>query len=198
MRWTFGIAAALLLAAIGALWLRHERSSPSAAPSEPSPIASAPADTEPSVIVLRAEPASDPRAEPRAPSSLANEAPAPSLEQALAQRAYDGFGPRLVNYLVRQGLARIDAEPIVSELLGKTVTCALDAFREQAIEQRVDFDQVLAALEAELYDADGPSTSALVDVGAVDRRAMPCSMAAFSEAGIPPQAAADLFPRQSR
>jgi hypothetical protein len=196
MRWTFGIGAALLLAVIAALWLRHDRGSPSAAP--PAPTAVAPADAEPAEVERPASPSSAPAAESPAPLPVANEPPAASLEQALAQRAYDGFGPRLVNYLARQGLAPVDAEPIVVELLDKTVTCALDALREQALEQRVEFDLVRSALEAQLYDTDGPLLTALVDVGAADRRAMPCSMTALTQAGIPPQAASDLFTRQSR
>ena len=107
--------------------------------------------------------------------------PTEALVQAMAQRTHERFGPQLVNYLARQGLSRADAEPIVVELLGKSVTCALD------------FELILNALDAELYDADGPLLGALVDLGAVDRRAMPCLMTALSQAGIPPQAAAELF-----
>lgn len=198
MKWTFGIAVALLLAVLAALWLRH-RGSPSAAPPAATAVVTAPATAEPAEAERRAPPSSGPPAAAPAPLPVATAPPAAlPLEEALAQRAYDGFGTRLVNYLVRQGLARVDAEPIVVELLGETVTCALDALREQALEQRVDFDLVLNALEAQLYDADGPMLTALVDVGAVDRRAMPCSMTALAQAGIPPQAAADFFSRQSR
>ena len=199
MKWTFGIAAALLLAVLAALWSRHDRGSPSAAPPAPTAVAPALAAAEPADVERRAPTRAARADEAPAPLPVATEpAAAFPLEQALAQRAYDGFGTRLVDYLVRQGLARVDAEPIVVELLSKTATCALDAMREQALEQRVDFDLVLNALEAQLYDADGPMLTALVDVGAVDRRAIPCSMTAFAQAGIPPQAAADLFTRQSR
>jgi hypothetical protein len=197
MKRVLGIAAALLFAIGGALWSLREDSqniaTPEVAEHRQQPPNPARAEAE-----RRAPPSARPPPEIATTLPVPTEQPTETLVQALAQRAQDGFGPRLVDYLARQGLSRADAEPIVVQLLGKTVTCALDALREQAFLQRVDFDQVLNALEAELYDADGPLLSALVDVGAVDRRAIPCSMTAMSQAGIPPEAASDLFPRQNR
>ena len=46
------------------------------------------------------------------------------------------------------------------------MACTLDALREQALVQRVDFEQVQSALDAELYDTDGPLITAILDVGA--------------------------------
>jgi hypothetical protein len=194
MNRSFGIAAATLLGVGAALWLLHGGSPGTAtqAPSAPQPsIAAASAGAEP-----RAVPSNHPAAEDFASASGSSSSSSAALAQALARRAYDGFGSRLVSYLAKQGLSRADAEPIVAALMRSTVSCVLDALREQSFEQRVDFDQVLNALEAEVYDADGPPVSALIDTTALDQRAAPCSMTALSQAGIPPQAAYELFPRQ--
>jgi hypothetical protein len=171
--------------------------SPSTAPAsarlETPPRAAAPTEIEPPSPPSERAPAAGPVS-----TAIASEPPTAELAQALAQRAYDNFGPRLVGYLARQGLSRVDAEPIVAEMLHKTVSCTLDALREQALAQSVDFEQVLSALDAELYDTDGPLITAILDVGAVSQRAMPCSVTALTQAGIPPQAASDLLPRQRR
>jgi hypothetical protein len=196
MKRVLGIAAAVLLAAGSALLLLRD-DSPSSAPAV-NALASPLLDS----VLAPIEPSSAARdrlsVEIAASTAVTSEPPTADLAQAMAQRAYENFGPRLVGYLVRQGLSRVDAEPIVAELLDKIVTCTLAALREQALEQRVDFEQVLSALDAELYDTDGPLITAILDVGAMSRRAMPCSMTALAQAGIPPQAASDLLPRQPR
>jgi hypothetical protein len=193
MKWRFGIAAAVLASVSSVLWFLHD-GSPSTAPPvtlrEAPPRAAAPARAEPPSPSSERAPAAAP-----ASTAVASDSPTAELAQAMAQRAYDNFGPRLVGYLSRQGLSRVDAEPIVAEMLHKTVSCTLDALREQALEQRVEFEQVLSALDAELYDTDGPLITAILDVGAASQRAMPCSMTALTQAGIPPQAASELLPR---
>jgi hypothetical protein len=196
MQRTFGIVAATLLGVAAALWWLHDDDSPPTATPALSAVAQPPIEAVPARGGPPAMPSNQPATEALASASASSNAPAEELAQALARRVYDTFGSRLVSYLAKQGLSRADAEPIVAELLRSTVSCALDALREQALEQRVDFDQVLNALEAQLYDADGPPVSALIDATALDQRAAPCSMTALSRAGIPPQAAYELFPRQ--
>jgi hypothetical protein len=201
----FAIAVALLAGLAVALWVLRD-STPSAAPpvvieaERPPPRAALPADpgarAEPLAGVAQNEPA--PAGTLGGASAVAGDSPTAELAQALAQRAYDNFGSRLVGYLARQGLSRSDAEPIVTEMLRETVSCTLDALREQALEQRVDFTQVHSALDAELYDTDGPLLTAILDVTAAAERAMPCSMTALTQAGIPPQAASELLPGPRR
>ncbi len=196
MKRTFGIVAATLLGVSAALWWLHDGDSPRTATPAIGALAEPPNEAVPARGEPPAMPSNQPATDAFASASASSNAPAEALEQALARRAYDGFGSRLVSYLAKQGLSRADAEPIVAELLRSTVSCVLDALREQSLEQRVDFDQVLNALEVQLYDADGPPVSALIDAPAVDQRAAPCSMTALAQAGIPPQAAYELFPRQ--
>jgi len=197
MKRTFGIAAALVACVSGVAWLLHDGS--------PNTTAQTAASLDPAAraaALRQAEPPAPPSERPPTPippsTAIASDPSTAELAQALAQRAYENFGPRLVGYLARQGLSRVDAESIVAELLDKTVTCTLAALREQALEQRVDFEQVLSALDAELYDTDGPLITAILDVGAVGQRAMPCATTALTQAGIPPQAASELLPRQRR
>jgi hypothetical protein len=190
-----GIAVVLIAGAGSAVWLKSAYGPSDAAPSSTQRSA-VPERTVPTASQARTAPSGNQSGDSVDSPAVAGDPPA--LVHAMAQRAYDGFGPRLVDYLARQGLPRVDAETIVVELMRKTAVCALDALREQALEQRVELEQVLDALEAELHDADGPPVAAVVDAGAADRRALPCSMTALTQAGIPPQAASELFPRQGR
>ncbi len=195
MKRTFGIAVALL-GLSAALWWLHDGGSPRTATPDVNVLARPSVDATPAGAEPRAQPSTPPEAEAFASPAASSNTPPEALAQALTRRAHDTFGSRLVSYLAKQGLSRADAEPMVAELMRSTVSCVLDALHEQALEQRVDFDEVLSALEAQLYDADGPPVSALIDATALDQRAAPCSMTALSRAGIPPQAAYELFPRQ--
>jgi len=196
MKRTFGIVVATLLGVGIALRLLHDGSSTGTTAPAVSALARPSIEAVPVGAEPLAMPSNRPEADDFASASTARSSPSGTLAQALARRAYDGFGPRLVSYLAKQGLSHADAEPIVAELMRSTVSCVLDALREQSLEQRVDFDEVLTALEAQLYDADGPPVSALIDTTALDQRAAPCSMTALAQAGVPPQAAYELFPRQ--
>jgi hypothetical protein len=187
VRRTLVIAAALLVAAPAALWLRlDELPAVASLPASPPFAARAPAAT--------TAPAPDtPPEAPSPPSAAANGDGAEALALEMASRMQKGIAPSLVDYLAAQGLARTDAEPIVTALVAKEVDCGLAALRAQAIEQRVPFDDVLNALEAELYDADGPPLTALLDVQAVARHHAPCSLAALQQSGISPQAVQEVY-----
>jgi hypothetical protein len=182
------IAVALLVVALCTLWLRRD-DLPVLAPSL--------------VVEQRAAQASAPPPPTAADVASADAAPATSsstvpddgadaLASAMAERMNRNLGPGFVDYLVEQGLARADAELIVAALARELAGCGFDAMRAQALLQRVAFDDVLHALEAQLNDADGPPVTALLDMEAVAQQEIPCSLAALQRSGISQPAAAQL------
>jgi hypothetical protein len=131
-----------------------------------------------------------------APGTDAPSAPVPNqtvdeLKRKMARRFHGQVGRLFVYHLVEQGLSRADSELIVRSLTENLTTCAFDALREQAAAQSVSFDDVLTAVEAAFYHADGPEPSALIDVHAVAQRQAPCSLNVLQQAGIP---ATDVLP----
>jgi len=182
---TLAIAAALLAGAIGALWLRPD--SPRTA--APLPVAESDEprrDAPPSAAETGAASSVDAPAEVPAATAAANDPATDALARDLADTGYHQVGPRFIDHLVLQGLSREDAEIIVADLTRDLAACWLDALREQALAQGVAVDDVLYAVEATLHDADGPLVSALVDVEAVARREVPCSLNVLQQAGIAP------------
>jgi hypothetical protein len=123
---------------------------------------------------------------------------AAALERALAEDNYERVGARFVDYLVARGLPRADGETVVVELANEMARCSFHAFREQAAAQGVEFDTVLDAFAAQLYDADGPLLGAVIDVEAAGARSALCSATALQRAGISEAAAVDLILRRER
>ena len=107
------------------------------------------------------------------------------MRGAIAERVNDRLGKQFVDYLAEQGLSREDAGVVVARLVHDLTVCTFDALRAQAAEQGVAFDDVLSAVEAAFYVADGPDVAAVIDVRAVARREAPCSLNALQQAGIP-------------
>jgi hypothetical protein len=187
VRKTLVIAAALLVLTTVALWTRRDDAAsvaPQLVEREPTPTnpQSAPAPEVPATVAAAAP--------VTAPPALDDGAAA--LEQAMAERINARLGPGFVDYLAKQGLARADAESIVALLAREMAGCSFDGMRAQANEQRVAFDDVLNALEAQLYDTDGPPLTALLDMQAVAQREAPCSLAALQRSGVSPEAATTL------
>jgi hypothetical protein len=190
------IAIALLVAA-AALWLLRDES-PNGDGREPSA----------SAVAELAAPAQGLRNDGAAPSDDGELAPASSstvpgldaaaLERALAQDTYERVGARFVDYLVARGLPRADGETVVAELANEMARCVFHAFREQAAAQGVEFDLVLDAFAAQLYDTDGPLVGAVIDVQAAGARSALCSATALQWAGISESAAVDLVLRRER
>jgi hypothetical protein len=120
-----------------------------------------------------------------ASSADATDRDAETLRRAIAERVNGRLGKQFIDYLAEQGLSRADAEVIVARLVHDLTACTFDALRAQAAEQGVAFDEVLSAVEAALYVADGPDMDALIDIRAVAQREAPCSMNALQQAGIP-------------
>lgn len=187
---TLVIVVALLVVALCAFWLQHDDlfvTAPRAVVEPPAqrfaPPPATASDAESAVAV--AAPATVPPFP--APDDRAAE-----LARTIAERMDMNLGPGFVDYLVGQGLARADAEPIVAALTREMLGCGFDAMRAQALIQRVAFDDVLDALEAQFNDADGPPVTALLDMEAVAQREMPCSLAALQRSGVSQPAAAKL------
>jgi len=180
------IVAALAIAAV-ALWLRARNAPESALPPvvQPAPRSAA---AEPSVaetVVARSADTPAAPAVPRASSASSTDRDAEVLRSAVAERLNGRVGSQFVDYLAEQGLSREDAEVVVARLVRQLTMCTFDALRAQAAEQRVAFDDVLSAVEAAFYVADGPELDALIDVRALARREAPCSLNALQQAGIP-------------
>lgn len=183
---TLAIAAAVLAGAIGALRLRPDGSPSTAATPTVAESDEPRRDAPRSVAETGAAPAVNAPAAVPASTAAANDPAIDPLARDLADTVYDKLGPRFIDHLVLQGLSREDGEIIVVGLTRDLAACGLDALREQALAQGVAVDDVLYAVEATLHDADGPLVSALVDVEAVARREMPCSLNVLQQAGIAP------------
>jgi hypothetical protein len=110
------------------------------------------------------------------------------LRARVTEESYARIGGALVDYLVGRGLARADGEPVVRRFLDDNMRCFFDALRAEADAQSVSYDSLLDALEAELYDTDGPLLGALIDMRAVLNRVVPCGLTAAQQAGIDPAA----------
>jgi hypothetical protein len=106
------------------------------------------------------------------------------LRNRAVDESYARVGDVLVEHLVARGLAHADAEPVIRRFLEDNQRCLFDALRIEADARSVAYDSVLDAMEAELYDTDGPLLGALLDMSAVQARAMPCGLAAAQQAGI--------------
>lgn len=180
---TSAIVAALAIAAV-ALWLRPRNAPESPLPPvvQPTPGSTAAAPPVAETVVARSV---DTPAEPSTPSTDATDRDAEVLRTAVAERLSGRVGSQFVDYLAEQGLSREDAEVVVARLVHDLTMCTFDALRAQAAEQDVAFDDVLSAVEAAFYVADGPDMDALIDVRALARREAPCSLNALQQAGIP-------------
>jgi hypothetical protein len=177
------VVAALAAGAI-ALWLR-----PPDLPDGSSPPVAEPAPQNAGAALPVTETVSAPSAQaptaPSASSADATDRDAETLRRAVAERLNGRLGSQFVDYLAEQGLSRADAEVVVARLVHDLTVCAFDALRAQATEQGVAFDEVLSAVEAAFYVADGPNVDALIDVRALAQREAPCSLNALQQAGIP-------------
>lgn len=109
-----------------------------------------------------------------------------ALRSKMADETHSRLGGALVDEIVARGLARSDAERVVRRFVVDSVDCLLRALRSEADAQSVAYDSILDALEAELYDADGPLLTAVIDMQAVQTRAAPCGLTAAEQAGISP------------
>ena len=173
-----GLAGTLLLVALW--WQRHD---PVEKAAEPGP----PAITTPE-SQQRTVPASPAAAAASQARPLALRPGEAELRTRAGEEAYARIGGALVDYLVERGLARGDGEPVVRRLLADTTNCLFDALRIEADAQSASFDSVLDALEAELYDTDGPLLAAVIDMRAVVNRVAPCAQTEAQQAGIEPAA----------
>ena len=81
-----------------------------------------------------------------------------------------------------------DGERIVRRFLEDSLRCLFDALRVEADGQSVAYDFVLDAIEADLYDTDGPLLGAVIDMRPVENRVMPCALTTAQQAGIEPSA----------
>jgi hypothetical protein len=106
------------------------------------------------------------------------------LRARAAEVSYARIGGVLVDHLVARGVARADGELIVRRFFEDNVVCLFDALRLEADAQSVAYSSVLDALEAGLYDTDGPLLAGLIDMGAVANRVTPCAFTAAQQAGI--------------
>jgi len=129
--------------------------------------------------------ASPPQPRPLPAAGRATEA---ELQAQLAAASNARIGGLLVEHLVEHGLALSDAELVVHRFFDDGATCFFDALRAEAAAQSVDYDSVLDAIEAELYDSDGPLLPAVIDLRAVVDRVAPCSLRAAQQAGLEPAA----------
>jgi len=176
-----GLVAAIVLAAV--LKQRDDAARPQRAAVQPGvaspdlpPIQSAPGAA---AAATRAAPA------PLPTGARAGEA---ELRERAGEDSYARVDDVLIEHLVSRGLARPDGERVVRRFLDENVGCLFDALRVEAGAQAVAYDSVLDALEADLYDSDGPWLAALVDMRAAQARAAPCALAAAEQAGIEPAA----------
>ena len=177
-----GFAAAALLATLW--WYRNDGATPAA----PTTVQR---DTAPTAItaVESLPPAAAAPATAESPAApIAMRPGEADLRTRAAEESYTRIGSALVDYLVERGLARADSEPVVRRFLEDATGCLFDALRVEADAQAVAYDSILDALEAELYDTDGPLLAALIDMRAVLDRVAPCALAAAQQAGIEPAA----------
>jgi hypothetical protein len=110
------------------------------------------------------------------------------LRTKAAEESYARIGSVFIEHLVEQGLARRDGDAIVRRFFDENVRCLFDALRVQADAQSVAYDWVLDAIEANLYETDGPLLGAVIDMRAVENRVAPCALNAAQQAGIEPLA----------
>jgi hypothetical protein len=110
------------------------------------------------------------------------------LRARASEETYARIGDVLVDHLAARGLSRPDAEPVVRRFIDDNLRCLFDALRAEADAQAVSYDSVLDAVEADLYDTDGPLLGAVIDVRAVQSRGSACSLTAAQQAGIEPAA----------
>jgi fermentation-respiration switch protein FrsA (DUF1100 family) len=138
---------------------------------------------------------------PGAASPTQAATPAPPRAEATGMRATDAelraraveesyvrIGSVFVDHLVARGLAQADGERVVRRFFEDNLRCLFDALRIEADIQSVAYDSVLDAIEADLYDTDGPLLGALLDMRAVENRVVPCALTAAQQAGIEPSA----------
>jgi hypothetical protein len=178
-----GLLAAALIATV---WLQHDDgATPGQRPAEQTNVArDAVAAVE--SIAPAAAPTAAAAARPSEPTGMRRSEA--ELRAQATQASYARVGSALVDYLVERGLARVDGEPVVRRFLEDSTSCLFDALRVEAGAQSVAYDSVLDALEAELYDTDGPLLGALLDMRAVVNRIAPCAQTAAQQAGIEPAA----------
>ena len=192
-----------MLIAAGVLSLRDERSPPS--PEFPqAPAASAPGQRGDSAAGRTPSPPVTegpglPAARLDAPAAIGvgvprsgaaehrggDEDPIASLRHAAAERFYRDAGDELVDDLVAHGLARSDAEITVRGLADAYVSCYFEALRAEADAQSVSFFALLDAVQAAVYDADGPLIGGLIEEERLNARVVPCALDAMQQAGIP-------------
>jgi hypothetical protein len=110
------------------------------------------------------------------------------LHAQAVEESYARVGGVLVEHVVANGLAQADGERIVRRFLQDSLRCLFDALRIEADSQSVAYDSVLDAIEADLYDTDGPLLGAVIDMRLVENRVMPCALTAAQQAGIEPSA----------
>jgi hypothetical protein len=110
------------------------------------------------------------------------------LRARAAEVSYAQIGGVLVDHLVARGVARADGERIVRRFFEDNMVCLFEALRLEADAQSVAHDSVLDALDAQLYDTDGPLLGGLIDMAAVANRVAPCAFTAAQQAGIEPAA----------
>lgn len=166
------------------------RQAPAPAPGDaPSPQAQPPSVPSPAVAEASGDGA----------GSASAEAPDPERERVLdelaseiASIALERLGDPFIDYLVANGLPQADAEQIVATGFHASSRCSLEAMREQAQVESVPLDTVLYALQAELYQTDGPILARQIDLQAAAAREAPCSLGALQEAGIPPSVAGEI------
>jgi hypothetical protein len=134
---------------------------------------------------------------PQAPVAAA--APPPAVPVAMratdaelharaVDESYARVGSALVEHVSASGLAQADGERIVRRFLEDSLRCLFDALRVEAGGQSVAYDSVLDAIEADLYDTDGPLLGAVIDMRPVENRVIPCALTAAQQAGIEPSA----------
>ena len=110
------------------------------------------------------------------------------LRAQAVEESYARVGSVLVDHLVARGLAQADGERVVRRFLEDNLLCLFDALRIEADIQSVAYDSVLDAIEADLYDTDGPLLGAVIDMRPVENRVMPCALTAAQQAGLEPSA----------
>ena len=108
------------------------------------------------------------------------------LQAQLADASQARIGAVFIEHLVARGLAQSDADRVVRRFFAESAACFFDALRLEAAAQSVAYDPVLDAIEAELYDSDGPLLPAVIEMRAVVERVAPCSLTAAQQAGLSP------------
>ena len=180
------LAGSVAAALLAALWWQHRRGVTLVEPAAISAdVVAASRDRRsksPRPFVAAPPTAAVPAPPQAAPTGMrANEA---ELRARAAQESYARIGDVLVDHLVARGLARADGELVVRR--SSRTTCAVYSTRcmRRPMHNRSPTISVLDALEAELYDSDGPLLGGLVDLRAVQNRVVPCALGAAQQAGI--------------